>query len=189
MACEELTVREAMSRQWGYHPLMFVVTTEDGLVTDRCRIYGDLVFVNSRTNKRLEGQEIVTTVRKARAEGKRLRCGADYGLMKHYQFHFTFRNENPLPISNVRVRIALVDKEGRLLPRSAFDNARYMVSEFVGKREFGASFDVYCRLEDELPDEMWFRMVIDYHLRGKGQPSKAISVRYKPQWNDWSTGM
>lgn len=88
----------------------------------------------------------------------------------------------------MRVRIALVEREDAL-PRSAFDNLRYMVSEFTGKREFAASFDVFCGLKENLPDVVWFRIVIDYHFRGKAQPSKVISVRYRPHWNDFSTGM
>jgi hypothetical protein len=167
---------------------MFTVTTEDGLVTDRCRIYNDLVFWNERKKDWRLGKGIVTTLREARAQGIRLKIPSDYVLSKHYQFHFLFKNENPHPISNIIARIELVDKEGKLPPRVAFDNSKFSVSEFVGKREFEAVFDIFC-LPAELPDVMWFRIAIDYHFRGKAQPTKVISVRFRPYLNEFSTGM
>lgn len=188
LAFEELPVEEFRSRNWGYTPLVSTVITEDGLLTNRCRVYNELLFWNFKTKKRFPWPIVVTTLDKARLEGKRLKCGPDFVLTKHLQFSFTLRNENPLPIRNMRVRISLVDKNNTPVA-SAFDNATHMVSEFTGKQESVAIFDVFFELEPELPDEMLFRIVIDYDFRGKEQPSKVLSVLYRTTDNSWSVGM
>lgn len=182
VAFDELDSDSAISQEWGYNPLLFSVI-KDGVYTQWYRLYNELVFWDSNANRRIIGPKTMRTIKDAEIEAYRLRLKLqNVTVLKHFQFQFNFRNAGQLPANNVTTKIDQVIGESST---KNWFSSNSVNSEVIGGQEFNAVADVYTPLDASLPEELHFRITIDYDFAGKRQ-SKIMLVNYESTRNYWT---
>lgn len=182
VAFEELDGNLALSRDWGYNPVLFSVI-KDGVHTNLYRLYNDLVFWDSNANRRITGSKTIRTKGDAEIEALRLKLD-NVIILKHFQVQFNFRNVGQLPANNVTVKIDQVMGEGESSTKNWF-SSNSAQREVVGGQEFNAVTDIYTTLDASLPEELHFRITLDYEFAGK-RLSKVMLVNYESNRNYWT---
>jgi hypothetical protein len=182
VAFEELDFHTASSRHWGYKPLLFTVmmTGADALDTGRYRLYCDLKLFTSPDGIPISGTKTMHTVEDAEDEIKRLNLHGKIVVLKHIQTHFNFRNAGTLPATNVSVRIVHLLEPTR--PQEVF-SSKQPVKEIGAGETFNSVADWYMPLNVSLPDELPFRVSIDFN---GGQAPWTRLLRYEATRNYWT---
>ncbi len=182
VAFEELDSDLALSRDWGYNPVLFSVI-KDGVYTNSYRLYNDLVFWDSNVNRRITGSKTMRTKGDAEIEARRLKLD-NVIILKHFQVQFNFRNVGQLPANNVTVKIDQVMGEGESSTKNWF-SSNSAQREVISGQEFSAATELYTTLDASLPEELHFRITLDYEFAGK-RLSKLMLVSYESNRNYWT---
>jgi hypothetical protein len=182
VAFEELDFHAATSRHWGYNPLLFTVMMKgaEALDTGRYRLYCDLKLFSSTDGILIPGTKIMHTVADAEDEIKRLNLHGKIVVQKHIQTHFDFRNAGTLPATNVSVKIEHLLEPAR--PRVVF-SSKQPLKEIGAGEPFNTVADWYMPLSFSLPDELPFRISIDFD-GGKAPWTRLL--RYEATRNYWT---
>lgn len=177
IAFEEMSTKDATSRNWGYEILQYPIFKE-GVYTGNSRIYSELVFWDANKNIRIPGNRVMTTMDDVKEETNRLKL-QNVTLKKHLVFVLTFRNNGQLSANNIEISLKLKDVQGE------FNYQVNNIKELAGGESTDYKIDFFVDVNIVPVATEHFITSTRYEYAGK-KYTKERKIAFDMFSNNWS---